>query len=599
MDGYRQQKRLLLAQGQEMQRMAEQLADEQVKENLHTLIHTLESEQFFVTVVGEFSRGKSTLMNALLGENILPTAIRPTTAVLTFIHHEDGKTARIHDRQGRCREIPWDRKVFKEFTALRDVDAGEIRCMELGVPLADIPEDIILVDTPGVNDVSEQRMDVTYEYIPVSDAVIFVLSAKQPLTQSEWQFLQDFVAESAIRHFFFVLNFKDAVDARELSEAAADVRRRLSHLMPEEEIRIFPISAKEALAAKEDGDAPRLDASGYTAWFQAFRTFLQGDARHEKKLARYREHLGGLRQMLLEHVSLREQEAQLDRAERIAVGEGLQTEKELAERRFGEIRVRLEKLPAQWAQEVQRLIQDAGEDFIQEHRIMINAAEREKDIVRYAEEVLPLALQRHWKQWLEYRQEKLLHRVNGDLQALAQEYCDAFSERQIFFDLCKRAQVTPPRPQSVQIDGKEQIERVQLIGQVGTAAVIGGMAFVSGFALAAIPLVAFGGNNLGSFVTQKFYVDEKLREQRDYLKEQLPRLLEDTAQMIEQALLQEFRQSADKLSATLRRDFDLMWFAMEQRIREDRASLQRADAAYQTDLRALADCRSNLLLLGE
>ena len=140
---------------------------------------------------------------------------------------------------------------------------------------------------------------------------------------------------------------------------------------------------------------------------------------------------------------------------------------------------------------------------------------------------------------------------------------------------------------------------MQLIGQVGTAAVIGGMAFVSGFALAAIPLVAFGGNNLGSFVTQKFYVDEKLREQRDYLKEQLPRLLEDTAQMIEQALLQEFRQSADKLSATLRRDFDLMWFAMEQRIREDRASLQRADAAYQTDLRALADCRSNLLLLGE
>jgi len=331
MDGYRQQKRLLLAQGQEMQRMAEQLADEQVKENLHTLIHTLESEQFFVTVVGEFSRGKSTLMNALLGENILPTAIRPTTAVLTFIHHEDGKTARIHDRQGRCREIPWDRKAFKEFTALRDVDAGEIRCMELGVPLADIPEDIILVDTPGVNDVSEQRMDVTYEYIPVSDAVIFVLSAKQPLTQSEWQFLQDFVAESAIRHFFFVLNFKDAVDARELSEAVADVRRRLSHLMPEEEIRIFPISAKEALAAKEEGDAPRLDASGYTAWFQAFRTFLQGDARHEKKLARYREHLGGLRQMLLEHVSLREQEAQLDRAERIAVGEGLQTEKELVE----------------------------------------------------------------------------------------------------------------------------------------------------------------------------------------------------------------------------------------------------------------------------
>ena len=247
--------------------------------------------------------------------------------------------------------------------------------------------------------------------------------------------------------------------------------------------------------------------------------------------------------------------AQLQQADMIALGKALEGEKHHAENKFNEIRAQLAEMKDKWTQNVKTQLQNVSEDFMQEQRIQINSIEREKDAVRYAEEVLPLALQRHWKQWLEYRQDQLLSMVNNDLQKLAQTYCDAFSERQIFFDLCQRAQVQVTEQNPVYLEGREEIEHVEKIGQVGTAVVIGGMALLSGFALAAIPLVAFGGKNLGSFVTQKFYVDEKLREQQTQLKNELPRLLDDTSLLIERALLKEFERTADKMEMTLHHDF--------------------------------------------
>lgn len=315
------------------------------------------------------------------------------------------------------------------------------------------------------------------------------------------------------------------------------MKRRLAVLIPQKEIHLYLMSAKEALQGKENGDAVQLAASGYTAWQQDFQAFLQDESRQQLKLQRYQEHLHEIKQMFLGLLPCGSKENQLQKTDCQAVSKALQEEKFAADERFEKIRVHLTELKEKWTREVKCLLQNASGDFLQEQRININAIEREKDVVRYAEEVLPLALQRHWKQWLEYRQDQLLNMVNNDLQKLAQAYCDSFSERQIFFDVCQRAQVQVMEQQPVHLEGKEDIRQAETIGQVGTALVIGGMALVSGFALAAIPLVAFGGKNLGDFITQRFYVDEKLREQQEQLKEELPRLLDDTTMMIEEALL--------------------------------------------------------------
>lgn len=594
-----EQKQNLFAQANKLQQMAQQLGVENLAEKAEMLVRQISDMRYFVTVVGEFSRGKSTLMNAVLGEAILPTALRPTTAVLNFIHKSEEKQVVVHYSEGREEIIPWTREAMKEFSALRQVDCEAVQYMELRAPLSGLPEDIVFVDTPGVNDVSEQRMDVTYRYIPLSDAVLFVLSARQPLSQSEWDFLQDFVSMGDLRQFFFVVNFKDTVDEDELRETLAGIRQRLTKLLPPEQIRLYPLAAKQAVAAREEGDEPALEASGYTAFQMDILQFLQSGERRQEKFARLEQQFSGLQQQLLEQIALQEQQMRLSQEEKQAILGRLAADKEQAAARMEELLAGLVTMQRRWEESLASMLQEGQDDFLQEQRVSIRAAETEKDFVRYTEEVLPLALQRYWKQWLEYRQERLLQLVNQDLQKLAQEYCNSFSARNIFFDLCQQAKVLIEKPATLYVADKEEVLQTLEYGQVGAAVLLGGLGLLSGYALAAIPLVAFGGNNLGGFLVQRFYIDDKLKLQQEKLLQELPGLVDDLAREIQQALSREFRQTAEKMEITLRQDFQQVWQELERQMEVQEQDSQQLEKQNQAVLLALQACRSEALALKE
>ena len=183
---FRENRELLRCRGTELRDMAVSLGFRQIQEKLDCFLRAVNDNHFFVTVIGEFNRGKSTMINALLGEDILPTAIRPTTATLNFIHTSSRRFAMLHYKEGGEAEVTWDKKVLRNFTALGKANVEDINYLEIGCPLEALADDIVIVDTPGVNDIAEQRTDVTFQYIPLSDAVVFVLSAIQPMTQSEF-----------------------------------------------------------------------------------------------------------------------------------------------------------------------------------------------------------------------------------------------------------------------------------------------------------------------------------------------------------------------------------------------------------------------------
>ena len=594
-----EQKQNLFAQANKLQQMAQQLGVENLAEKAEMLVRQISDMRYFVTVVGEFSRGKSTLMNAVLGEAILPTALRPTTAVLNFIHKSEEKQVVVHYSEGNEQTIPWTREAMKEFSALRQVDCEAVQYMELRAPLAGLPEDIVFVDTPGVNDVSDQRMDVTYRYIPLSDAVLFVLSARQPLSQSEWDFLQDFVSMGDLRQFFFVVNFKDTVAEDELQETLAGIRKRLAELLPVEQIRLYPLAAKQAVAAREEQDEAALEASGFAAFQRDMLQFLQSGERRQEKLARLGQQIKGLRQQLLEQIALQEQQLRLSQEEKQAILGRLAADKEQAAARMEELLNSLVTMQQRWDESLASMLQEGQDDFLQEQRVSIRAAETEKDFVRYTEEVLPLALQRYWKQWLEYRQERLLQLVNQDLQKLAQEYCNSFSARNIFFDLCQQAKVVVEKPATLYVADKEEVLQTLEFGQLGAAVLLGGLGLLSGYALAAIPLVAFGGNNLGGFLVQRLYVNDKLKVQQEKLLQELPGLVDNLAREIQQALGREFRQTAEKMQITLRQDFQQVWQELERQMEVQVQDSHQLEQQNQARLLALQACRSETLALKE
>ncbi|MCA9618788.1 MAG: dynamin family protein, partial [Myxococcales bacterium] len=155
------------------------------------LVDKLRADRFHLVVVGEFNHGKTSFVNALLGRDALPTGVTPTTAVIHHVVYSDEPTAKVVYNQGEPEDVPFAK--LKDYVAQGEAVKGEasemghsskeprIHHVEVGYPAKVLEERIVLVDTPGVNDLNLQRADITYKYIPQSDAVLFVIDAGQPL----------------------------------------------------------------------------------------------------------------------------------------------------------------------------------------------------------------------------------------------------------------------------------------------------------------------------------------------------------------------------------------------------------------------------------
>jgi small GTP-binding protein len=226
------------------------------------LVRKLEEDRFHLVVVGEFNHGKTTFVNALLGEQALPVGVTPTTATIHHIrwaekpeafivrkaeHTEGADGSRTAGpRSGERRAIPFEEA--KRFAVGGGASSEDVDYLEIGYPAALLKERILLVDTPGVNDLSLQRADITYSYVPRADAVLFLLDAGQILKESERVFLQDKLLKASRDKIVFVITKWDLLSPEEQREALAYAKVHLSDLVKEP--TVFPVSAENALAGK-------------------------------------------------------------------------------------------------------------------------------------------------------------------------------------------------------------------------------------------------------------------------------------------------------------------------------------------------------------
>ncbi len=189
---------------------------------------------FLLVVVGEFNSGKSALINALLGLAALDEGVVPTTA-----------------RVGVLRYGPTVRRT----AGPRGIDALE-------APV-DFLREIVLVDTPGTNAVLRAHEELTRDFIPRADLVLFVTSADRPFSESERAFLQA-VREWGKRIVVAVNKVDVLEEAQQVSEVIAFVREQAIALLGVEPA-VFSVSARRGARAKTQGDADALAASGLPA----------------------------------------------------------------------------------------------------------------------------------------------------------------------------------------------------------------------------------------------------------------------------------------------------------------------------------------------
>lgn len=218
----------------------------------------IEHNVFNLVVLGQFKRGKTSLINALLGAEILPTAVVPLTSIATILKYGETLTMEVYFNDGRV--IAIEPATLSQYVTEKGNPKNEKEVQEVLItyPSPYLKDGVRLIDTPGVGSVYEHNTDVAYQYLPKSDAALFLLSVDQPVSKAELDFLKE-VKEYSHR-IFFLQNKADYVGPEDLQESIAFSKKIIEETLGGE-IKIFPLSAKLALEGKLSGIRESLEKS--------------------------------------------------------------------------------------------------------------------------------------------------------------------------------------------------------------------------------------------------------------------------------------------------------------------------------------------------
>jgi GTP-binding protein EngB required for normal cell division len=197
-----------------------------------------------VAVVGEFKRGKSSLLNALVGREVLPVGVLPLTSVPTVLE-QGGEGLVVEYADGRQEQHRLDqlaRFVTEEANPGNRLGVARVTA-RLHTPLLDAG--VCLVDTPGVGSVHEHNTRSTDAYLPNLDAAVLVTSADPPISGAERAFLQR-VTEHAVR-LFVVLNKADYLTAGDLERTVAFTEQVVREVLPDWPGPVYPLSARPSV----------------------------------------------------------------------------------------------------------------------------------------------------------------------------------------------------------------------------------------------------------------------------------------------------------------------------------------------------------------
>ena len=255
------------------------------------LIADMQADIYTIVVLGEFSRGKSTFINALLGEALLPVDVTPTTAAIHALMYDEQERVIIHYTDGTTEEQVLSKASLERFVAEEVQDPSSIAYVTLAMPNDALKGRMALVDTPGVDDLNQQRADVTYQFIPRADAVLFLLDATTALRRTEQQFITDSLLDEGRDRILFLANFMDELEDDEAGDAIDQIQRRLSAAIGTRHPVVLPLSAKKALEGQANGDEEQIDASGIGRVRREMRHMIDQGSSADAKLMQFQRRL--------------------------------------------------------------------------------------------------------------------------------------------------------------------------------------------------------------------------------------------------------------------------------------------------------------------
>ncbi|MGC8669096.1 MAG: dynamin family protein [Chthonomonadales bacterium] len=226
--------------------LAREMGAQSIADEAHALAERAREGRFYVACVGQFKRGKSTLINALTGAQVLPTGTVPVTSVVTVLRYGELLAARLrHPGEGWQELDPANLHLYVS----EEENPGNIKqieAVEVFVPSDLLSTGLCFVDTPGLGSVFAANTEATRDFVPHIDAALLVIGPDPPISGEEIA-LAEQIARN-VDYFVFVLNKADRVTHMECDASVQFAQRVLSQRLARPVERIFRVSALERIA---------------------------------------------------------------------------------------------------------------------------------------------------------------------------------------------------------------------------------------------------------------------------------------------------------------------------------------------------------------
>jgi hypothetical protein len=229
-------------------RLAQELGTEPIAEEARELAARVSEGRFYVACVGQFKRGKSTLLNALVGYEVVPTGFIPVTAVPTVIRFGDSRHARVRMRDGMWRDIAMPE--LKEYVTeeLNPENKKAVDGAEVFVPSPLLSSGMCFVDTPGLGSVFTGNTATTQAFIPHIDAALVVVGADPPIAGEELALVEE--VGKQVQDLILIINKADRTTDPERAAAIKFTREILEKRLHRPMGEVFQVSAAERMESR-------------------------------------------------------------------------------------------------------------------------------------------------------------------------------------------------------------------------------------------------------------------------------------------------------------------------------------------------------------
>ena len=482
---------------------------ENLKSNLDRIVATMLNRQFLVAVVGEFGRGKSTLVNQLLEIDLLPANPTPTTALLTQITFGQTTRAQLIKTDGAMINIDLDTMSEEGFWDSTDIAAtdGLLR-VEVDNPLLKRGA-FQIIDTPGVGDPIGERADIAMATIARCDATLLVVNATMPLSLTEMNFIEDHIRSIRRPRAAVVVTHLDRIRSDERPMVIKNIKHRL-----EQRFSGIPLwCAFDGLTESEQSFFEVHDLNGIreklTAWALdpnhriLRKQFLK--AMVNELLERLVRTLKARRESIMAQVAAQKSDQKVMEAKRSAL-----------ELRWQDLRIELEKRQLSFERQFSDDLENRREAWLEGLQLQLRQTQNPKN---WWETTLPYRLKTDTKQLHSRIEQDIRTRLQADEEWLRGQIQAIFDVDSSLSRVQMARSKTENNNQTLSID-VDDINRLRLISRIGTASLT-----LSGFLFPPLSAVLIAGSIAGG-VSMEIFLSNRIEQQKQTLSEKLHKLID-------------------------------------------------------------------------